>query len=58
MTNLKTKEKYIQIVESVEKIATDVGLSAEKTSALKESLQNYELLIPVVGEFSAGKSSF
>lgn len=58
MTNLKTKEKYIQLVESAEKICAGVGLSAEKTLALKDTLQDYELLVPVVGEFSAGKSSF
>lgn len=58
MTSLKTKQKYIQIVESAEKIATDIGLSTEKALALKDFLQDYELLIPVVGEFSAGKSSF
>ena len=58
MTSLKTKQRYIQIVESAEKIATDVGLSTEKALALKDFLQDYELLIPMVGEFSAGKSSF
>ena len=58
MTNLKIKEKYIQIVESVKKIAVSVGLPEKKIVTLIEVLRNHELLIPVVGEFSAGKSSF
>lgn len=58
MAVLKTKQNYIQVVESAEKIAAEIGLSTEKALALKEALQDYELLIPVVGEFSAGKSSF
>lgn len=58
MTSLKTKQKYIQIVESAGKIAANIGLPVEKNSALKEMLRSYELLIPVVGEFSAGKSTF
>lgn len=58
MACLKTKDKYIHTVESAEKIATDVGLPVEQVTALGEMIRNYELLIPVVGEFSAGKSSF
>ena len=58
MTVLKTKQNYIQIIKSAEKIVAKIGLSTEKALALKEALQDYELLIPVVGEFSAGKSSF
>ena len=58
MTVLKTKQNYIQIIKSAEKIVAEIGLSTEKALALKEALQDYELLIPVVGEFSAGKSSF
>ena len=58
MTKLKTKEKYLQIVESIQKIAVDIGFSVEKASALEDSIRNQELLVPVVGEFSAGKSSF
>lgn len=58
MTRLNTKEKYLQIVESIQKIATDVGISVEKVSALDNAIRNQELLVPVVGEFSAGKSSF
>ena len=58
MAVLKTKQNYIQVVESAEKIAAEICLSTEKAMALKEALQDYELLIPVVGEFSAGKSSF
>lgn len=55
---MKTKQNYIQIIKSAEKIVAEIGLSTEKALALKEALQDYELLIPVVGEFSAGKSSF
>jgi len=58
MTRLNTKEKYLQIIESIQKIATDVGISVEKVSALDNAIRNQELLVPVVGEFSAGKSSF
>ncbi len=58
MTRLKIKEKYLQIVESIQKIAVSVGLPTEKAAALEDAIRNQELLIPVVGEFSAGKSSF
>lgn len=58
MTRLNAKEKYLQIIESIQKIATDVGISVEKVSALDNAIRNQELLVPVVGEFSAGKSSF
>lgn len=58
MFQLKTKQHYIRLLESLKKIAVDIGFSIEKIEKLGQTLSNYELLIPVVGEFSAGKSSF
>lgn len=58
MFQLKTKQNYIRLLESLKKIAVDIGFSIEKIEKLGQTLSNYELLIPVVGEFSAGKSSF
>ena len=56
MFQLKTKQNYIRLLESLKKIAVDIGFSIEKIEKLGQTLSNYELLIPVVGEFSAGKS--
>jgi len=58
MSILKTQENYIKIIESLLKIANDIDLATGKVELLKKTLSEHELLVPVVGEFSAGKSSF
>ena len=58
MSSLKTKEQYTNIVDEIIKIALNVECPNEKAEILKETIKDYELLVPVVGEFSAGKSTF
>lgn len=58
MAALKTKEQYIRIVDEIIKIATSVECPTENAESLKQTIKDYELLVPVVGEFSAGKSTF
>ena len=58
MSSLKTKEQYTNIVDEIIKIASNVECPIEKAETLKKTIKDYELLIPVVGEFSAGKSTF
>lgn len=58
MSSLKTKEQYTNIVDEIIKIALNVECPNEKAEALKKTIKDHELLVPVVGEFSAGKSSF
>lgn len=58
MASLKTKNQYIHIIEEIIKIASNVECPTEKAERLEQAIKDYELLIPVVGEFSAGKSTF
>ena len=58
MSSLKTKELYTSIVDEIIKIASNIEYPNEKAEILKKTIKDYELLIPVVGEFSAGKSTF
>lgn len=58
MTSLKIKDQYICNVDEIIKIATSVECPTENAESLKQTIKDYELLVPVVGEFSAGKSTF
>lgn len=58
MSSLKTKEQYTNIVDEIIKIALNVECPNEKAESLKQTIRDHELLVPVVGEFSAGKSTF
>ncbi len=57
MTSLKIKDQYTCNVDEIIKIATSVECPTENARSLKQTIKDYELLVPVVGEFSAGKSS-
>ena len=54
---LKTKDLFLSTLDGVMSVKQDCGLGMGKTGALKDAVQNMPLLVPVVGEFSAGKSS-
>ena len=58
MATLKTKEQYISIVDEIIKIAAGIECPTENAESLKQTIKDHELLVPVVGEFSAGKSTF
>lgn len=55
---LDIRDKYVKVAESVREIASKSDVSEENAKMLSGIMHSKELLIPVVGEFSAGKSSF
>lgn len=54
---LKTKELYASTLNELAAIKRECGMETQKTEALKDAVSNMPLLVPVVGEFSAGKST-
>ncbi|MGL4987068.1 MAG: dynamin family protein, partial [Treponemataceae bacterium] len=54
---LVSKQKFSGILNEVISIEKECDLSSEKTALLKDAVETMNLLVPVVGEFSAGKSS-
>ncbi len=54
---LKTQDVYLNYLESVERLIVETPLSGDELGQLKEDVRRTELLIPVIGAFSAGKSS-
>lgn len=51
------KKKYLKFISSLEELLIDTGFTPMYLDILKEEIANTELLIPIIGEFSAGKSS-
>ena len=54
---LKTQDIYLNYLEAVERLIVETPLPVDELGQLKEDLRHTELLIPVIGAFSAGKSS-
>ena len=54
---LKIKNLFLSTLDEVISVRQDCGLENGKAESLKGAVQNMPLLVPVVGEFSAGKSS-
>lgn len=54
---LVSKVKFSSTLKSLVEIEKDCGIPAKRTEDLKNAVDNMNLLVPVVGEFSAGKSS-
>ena len=54
---LKTKELFLNTLDSLMDVMDDCGLEKDMTGAVRDAGENMPLLVPVVGEFSAGKSS-
>ncbi|NRF48413.1 dynamin family protein [Pseudomonas stutzeri] len=54
---LKTQNIYLNYLEAVERLVVETPLSVDELGQLKEDVRHTELLIPVIGAFSAGKSS-
>ncbi|MCF0216525.1 MAG: dynamin family protein [Fibrobacteraceae bacterium] len=57
MSITKTQSDYITLANQVMAITQKVSCETETPASIKAALESQELLIPVVGEFSAGKSS-
>lgn len=54
---LTSKVRFSSTLKSLIDIENDCGIPAARTVNLKDAVDNMNLLVPVVGEFSAGKSS-
>ncbi|MHA6476282.1 dynamin family protein [Stutzerimonas sp. KH-1] len=54
---LKTQNIYLNYLEALERLIVETPLSVDELGQLKEDVRHTELLIPVIGAFSAGKSS-
>ncbi|WP_213909800.1 dynamin family protein [Stutzerimonas nitrititolerans] len=54
---LKTQNLYLNYLETVERLIVETPLPVDELGQLKEDVRRTELLIPVIGAFSAGKSS-
>lgn len=54
---LKIQNSYLNYLDTVERLIVDTPLPVEELKQLKEDVRHTELLIPVIGAFSAGKSS-
>ena len=54
---LQSKVKFSSTLQSLINIEQKCEIPAERTELLKDAVDNMNLLVPVVGEFSAGKSS-
>jgi len=54
---LASKVKFNSLLDELIVIEKECGISTEKTTLLQTAVNNMRLLVPVVGEFSSGKSS-
>ena len=55
--DLQSKELYGNVLDELIAIKKDCDVQTETSENLKEAVENMPILVPVVGEFSAGKSS-
>lgn len=54
---LKTQNLYLNYLDAVERLIVETPLPVDVLGQLKNDVRHTELLIPVIGAFSAGKSS-
>jgi GTPase Era involved in 16S rRNA processing len=54
---LATQTQYIQVLEDLNQLLTGSRFSKDAILHLKTEIETIELLVPVIGAFSAGKSS-
>lgn len=54
---MKTRDNFLNYISAANDALASLELNNENLQALKQTIQNTELLIPVVGAFSAGKST-
>ncbi|GAA7862572.1 hypothetical protein HpMS19_10420 [Helicobacter pylori] len=54
---LRAQTNFVKFLEQVLKILKEVEIDKTECSTLLESIQKQQLVIPVVGNFSAGKST-
>lgn len=54
---LKIQDIYLSYLDAVDRLIVEAPLTVDGLGQLKEDVRHTELLIPVIGAFSAGKSS-
>lgn len=54
---LSTQKLYCDYLKDIEKLAEKVGVSNDRLGSLRSAVAGAELLVPVIGAFSAGKST-
>lgn len=54
---LRTQTNFVEFLEQVLEVLKEVEIDKTECSTLLESIQKQQLVIPVVGNFSAGKST-
>ena len=54
---LKQQKQYLSFLELAKSSLSEVGHSTSEVEAALEKIENLELIIPMVGSFSAGKST-
>ena len=57
MGMIKSKDVFLKKIDEVRVALSKIDVSSEMLDALQDSINNQELLIPVIGDFSSGKSS-
>ena len=55
--SLETKVRFAGVLAELTEIGREAGIPTKRTEALRAAVESLPLLVPVVGEFSAGKSS-
>lgn len=51
------KDIYLEYLKNIKKILNDVNIPLDKIELYEKIINDYELIIPIIGSFSAGKSS-
>ncbi|WP_304332386.1 dynamin family protein [Brachyspira innocens] len=54
---INNKKKFIDILNNIDTISKDSNMSSEKAEYAIDLVENTSLIIPVVGDFSSGKST-
>lgn len=54
---LRTQTNFVEFLEQVLEVLKEVEIDKTECSTLLASIQKQQLVIPVVGNFSAGKST-
>jgi GTP-binding protein EngB required for normal cell division len=60
MSNCNTREQYLKTIKEILELISELHLPksfAENFSELHDDIQSRELIVPVIGHFSAGKSA-
>ena len=54
---IQTQEKYLEYLSKIKEVLRDTAICQKDEDFLKWQIENAELIVPVVGGFSAGKST-